>query len=365
MLVDPRVEKMAQVLVHYSLGVQPGMQVCINSTTLAAPLIGAVYREVLVAGGHPTTHLNLPGLTEELLAHATGDQLDYASPFTRILWEQFDAMLNIGAPLNTHENAGADPARMNRYQQAQRRYNKSFAWRVEGKPYCLTQFPTAAYAQAAEMSLRDYEDFVFRACMLDRPDPVAAWQELRDMQERLVQWLAGRRTVHVESKDADLILSIEGRTFLNSDGHYNFPSGEIFTGPGEDSVNGHIHFTYPAHYLGRDVDDVTLHFKDGRVERWEAGRGAEFLESILDRDAGARRLGEFAIGTNEGVDRFTRNVLYDEKMAGTIHCALGQTYAQTGGTNQSSVHWDMVTDMRAGRITADGAVFYENGRFVI
>jgi len=363
MLQDSRVEQMADVLVNYSLGVQPGWQVGIQSSTLAAPLIAAVYRKVLAAGGHPVTDISLPGLSELLLKLGDDAQLGAVSPFARVLWEEFDALLFIHAEETTRPHGAVPPERLALWTAARRRTNRGFAWREQGKPYCITAFPTPAAAQDADMSLSEYEDFVFRACMLDAPDPIAAWRGVRDSQQRLVDWLQGKREVHVESADIDLTLGIAGRTFLNSDGKYNFPSGEIFTGPQEDSVRGRIHFTYPAHYGGRDVEDVTLVFEAGRVAHFTAGRGADYLARVLDTDAGARRLGEFAIGTNPGVDRFTRNVLFDEKMAGTIHCALGQSYAQTGGANTSAIHWDMVADMHAGRITVDGALFYEDGAF--
>ena len=365
MLTDPRVAKMAEVLVQYSLGVQPGWQVCISSMPLGRPLIAAVYREVLRAGAFPTVQVALPELTELLLEIGNRDQLQYSSPFQRIQWDEFDAMLSIRAEANTLAGAGVDPHRLALRQAGAGRYSQGMLWMQQGRPTASTQFPTAAYAHDAGMSLSAYEDFVFRACMLDRPDPIAAWQAVHEMQQQLVEWLRDKQTLHVESPDIDLTLGIGGRTFINSDGHNNFPSGEIYTGPLEDSVRGHIRFTYPGIYNGTAVDGVALWFEDGQVVRHEAGQGHAFLTAMLDTDPGARRLGEFALGTNAGVDRFTRNVLFDEKMAGTLHCALGQSYPATGGTNASAIHWDMVADMRAGRITADGQAFYEAGRFVI
>ncbi|HUS17679.1 MAG TPA: aminopeptidase [Chloroflexia bacterium] len=365
MLIDPRVQKMAEVLVHYSLGVQPGWQVCISSTPLAAPLIGAADGEVLKAGGFPVPYLALPELGHLLLAQGSEAQVQYVSPFQKILWEQFDAILIIRAESNTRANMAVPPERIALQQAAVGRYSRGMAWMQQGRPYSSTLFPTAAHAQDANMSLSDYEDFVFHAAMVDGPDPVGEWRKMHDMQQRLVDWLKGKREVHVKSPSIDLTLSIADRIFINSDGHNNFPSGEIYTGPVEDSVNGHIHFAYPAIYQGRAVDDVTLYFKDGRVDRFDAGTGREFLAGMLDSDAGARRLGEFALGTNRGVDRYTRNVLFDEKMAGTIHCALGASYPSTGGTNKSAIHWDMVADMHDGRITVDGEVFYEGGNFLV
>ena len=238
--------------------------------------------------------------------------------------------------------------------------------RMDGRPYCLTLFPTHAYAQDAEMSLSEFEDFVFHACLLDGDeDPAERWKRVSAEQQRIVEWLDGKQMVRVEAPRTDLIMSIAGRKFINSDGKHNFPSGEVFTSPVEDTVEGHISFSYPASYNGRTVQGVKLTFQEGKVTHFSAEQGEEYLRAMLSLDEGASKLGEFAIGTNAGVTRVTRNVLFDEKIAGTIHCALGNAYPNAGGTNKSAIHWDMVTDMRAGRITVDDATLYENGRFVI
>jgi aminopeptidase len=363
MLQDPRVEKLADVLVNYSLGAQPGWQVAIQAGAAAAPLVAAVYRKTLDAGAFPVTLIALPELSDILLKHGSDEQVGRLSPFVAPMWDTSDAVLIIGADTNTRATSGVAPARMALAQQAARRASRFIEWASTGRPVCGTQFPTPAYAQDAAMSLDEYEAFYFHAGLVDTPDPVAAWRAMSATQQRVVDWLKGRRTAHVESPDIDLTLSIEGRGFQNADGHANFPDGEVFTSPVEDSVNGHIHFTYPASLRGREATGVRLAFKDGRVERAEAATGGDFLAGMLDIDAGARRLGEFAIGTNRGVDRFTRNVLFDEKMAGTIHCALGQSFPHLGGANQSALHWDMVADLRAGRITVDGETLYENGAF--
>jgi aminopeptidase len=365
MLTDPRVAKMAEVLVQYSLGVQPGWQVCIDTMPLAQPLIVAVYRAVLAAGAFPTVNLKMPELDEVLYEVGNDEQLQYASPFQQILWDSFDAIVSIRAEANVRGGGRVDPARIKLRQAGRGKYGKGMLWMQQGRPYSSTQFPTEAYAQEAGMSLSDYENFVFRACMLDQSDPIAAWRAMHDRQQTLVDWLKGKRIAHVESPDIDLTVGIAGRVFINSDGHNNFPSGEIYTGPQEDVTRGHIRFTYPGFYNGNSVEGVELWFEDGQVVRHAARQNEPFLTAMLDTDPGARRLGEFAIGTNPGVDRFTRNVLFDEKMIGTIHCALGAAYPSTGATNKSGIHWDMVADMRAGRITVDGELFYENGQFVI
>jgi aminopeptidase len=229
-----------------------------------------------------------------------------------------------------------------------------------------TLYPTHALAQEADMSLAEYEDFVYRACHVDLDDPVAAWQRMSGWQQTLVDWLAGKREVVVRGPHVDLTLSIAGRTFVNSDGHKNMPSGEVFTGPVEASVNGWIRFTYPAIYAGREVDGVQLQFEGGKVVSASASKNEAFLQQVLDTDPGARYLGEFAIGTNDGIRQFTKSILYDEKIGGTIHLAVGAGYPETGSHNESAVHWDMICDMRqGGQIWVDGELFYDSGRFLV
>jgi aminopeptidase len=232
--------------------------------------------------------------------------------------------------------------------------------------WCIAMYPNNAYAQDANMSLSDFEDFVYHACFLDDADPVARWQELSRQQERLVQWLNGKHTIHLRGQDTDLTFSVDGRTFINSDGHFNFPDGEFFTGPVEDSANGYIRYSFPASFGGRSVEDVRLRFENGVVVEARAGQGQDYLDKMLGLDEGAKRLGEFAFGNNRNVDRCTRNVLFDEKMGGTVHLALGASIPQTGGVNQSALHWDMVCDLRTGsEIRVDGELFCKDGEFVV
>jgi aminopeptidase len=216
------------------------------------------------------------------------------------------------------------------------------------------------------MSLREYEEFVYSAGLLDDPDPVARWREFAAKQQKLVDWLKGKKTVRVTGPHCNVTVGIEGRTFINADGTKNFPDGEIFTGPQEDVTEGYVEFTYPAIYQGREVEGITLTFEKGRVVKASAKKGEDFLHKMLDTDAGARVLGEFAIGTNTGIKKFTRNILFDEKLGGTIHMAVGASYPDTGGQNKSAIHWDMICDMHGGgEITVDGVPFYRDGEFLI
>jgi aminopeptidase len=331
------------------------------------PLILAVYRAVLDAGAHPFIVMDVPAANELLLAHGSDAQLVYADPYRQRMVEQSDAVVRILSDENTRATSEINPERLGLLKKGQAPVAAGYSRMIaDGRPYTLTLFPTEAYAQDAEMSLSQFEDFVFRACFLDSDeDPEERWRALSQEQQRIVDWLAGKRTVRVEGRRTDLRFSIEGRTFINSDGKRNFPSGEVFTSPVHETVEGRIYFDYPSSYNGRPVQGVQLEFEHGEVTSATAETGEDFLRAMISLDDGARRLGEFAIGTNQGVDRITRNVLFDEKIAGTIHCALGNAYANAGGTNKSAIHWDIVKDMREGRVVVDRETLYENGRFVI
>jgi aminopeptidase len=285
-----------------------------------------------------------------------------------MILETFDVSYHVLSDTNTKSLSSVDGARMARAAQARRELQEIFMRRqaTGDLRWSVTLFPTEAYAQDAEMSLREYEDFCYGACLLDDPDPVASWKLIAAHQQKLVDWLKGKKTARVTGPHCDLTVGIEGRTFINADGTKNFPDGEIFTGPQEDVTEGHVEFTYPAIFLGREVDGIALTFEKGRVVKASAKKGEDFLLKMLDTDEGARTLGEFAIGTNNGIKEFTRNILFDEKLGGTIHLAVGASYPDTGGRNKSAIHWDMICDMRdGGEIAVDGVPFYRSGEFLI
>jgi aminopeptidase len=231
--------------------------------------------------------------------------------------------------------------------------------------WVVTLYPTQAAAQDAHMSLRDFEDFVFHAGFLDRDDPVAEWKRLGGRIAALGRRLEGKRELRVVGDGTDLTLGVAGRTWVSSDGHENFPDGELFTGPVETSVEGTIRFTYPAVFDGRQVSGVELEFQEGEVVTARAERGQELLEEMLAMDDGARRAGEFSFGLNDAVREFTGHTLFDEKIGGTVHLALGASYPESGGKNESALHWDLVCDLRAGsEVYADGELVYRDGRFL-
>ncbi len=365
---DPRLTKLAQVLVHYSLKVRPGQLVRISGPALAAPLITEAYREALLAGANVYTRVAVDGTDELFLRHATDEQLRFISPLVLQEVETIDADLGIWAHYNTRSMTGVEPKRQAIRREATREVSKRYLERAgrEELRWCGTQFPTQADAQDAEMSLDEYEDFVFNAGLLNHPDPVASWEKVRDEQARVARFLETKKELRLTGPSIDLTVRADGRRWVNAAGEHNFPDGEVFTGPVETATAGRVRFSFPAIYGGREVDGITLTFAEGRVVEATAEKGEEFLRAMLDLDAGARVLGEFAFGTNYGITKFTRNILFDEKIGGTVHMALGSAYPETGGTNTSGLHWDMVCDLRVStEVRADGEVVYRDGRFAI
>jgi aminopeptidase len=364
---DPRVTKMAQVLVKYSLDLQPGQEVVLGTTPLAEELSLAVYQEAVLAGAHVFVLNKLPGSQEIFYKHANDAQLDYVDPIGKFAVERFDALLEIVAPTNTRELSGVDPTRQSRARKAKAEISRIVAGRTARGEFkwCITLYPTHASAQEADMSLSEYQDFVYGACLLDLPDPIAAWKEEGERQRALVDWLAGKDQVIMRGSNVDIRLSIEDRSFVSCDGKFNFPDGEIFTGPVERSVNGWVRFAYPAIYAGREVVDIELWFEDGKVVQEKATKGQELLTGLLNTDEGSRYLGEWGIGTNYGIQRFSKNMLFDEKIGGTIHFAVGRGMPETGSHNESGIHWDMLCDMSESEITVDGELFYKDGKFVV
>jgi aminopeptidase len=365
---DPRAAFLARLLTTYCTAVRPGDWVLVQSHPIALPLVEQVVAEVARAGGHPTVMLNSETLEEAYLRNAGAAQLDWLSPADVLTAERVDVRININATGNTRSLTGVDPAQQQRLQNARRRLSQTYMERSAAGQHRWvgTLFPCPAFAQDADMSLADYEDFVFGATFCDQPDPAACWRALGERQQRLVEWLKGKSEVKLRSQNIDMTLSIAGRNFVNSDGRRNMPSGEIFTGPVEDSANGWVRFSFPAIRGGREVDGVEFEFKDGRVVRASATKNQAYLLSQLDSDEGSRFLGEFAFGANEGIQRFTKNILFDEKIGGTIHMALGAGYPETGSKNRSSVHWDFICDMRQeSEVWVDGELFCRNGSFVI
>ena len=364
---DPRAESLAKILVGYSTKVKEGEVVAIDGDSAAEPLLLAVYEEVLKAGANPIMNVALEGQSAAYFTHSGDAQLEWISPVSKWILENADVRIAVGATTNTRELSAIPPERQTKRQAAtgelislamERSAKGEFRW-------VYTLFPTNAYAAEAEMSLVDYEDFYYGACLADDGDPLTAWERASAETKRLSEVIQGHEEVRVIAPGTDIKLGIAGRTFIPCDGEHNMPDGEFFTGPIEDSVEGEVTFHLPATIGGREVSGVHLRFDAGRVVDAGAERGEEFLIQLLDTDEGARRLGELGIGTNYAIDRGTREVLLDEKIGGTVHMAIGKSYPESGGVNESAVHTDLVCDLRlGGKLVVDGEDLQVDGKFV-
>ncbi len=381
---DARLDRLADVLVRYSTRVKKGDLVAIAAEAVAAPLVEALGLAVVKAGGHPWWTPRSDALQEIVLTHGSDEQIGYLSPLAMQQIRTVDVTINLWAEPNTRHLSRIDPQKVAAQQAARKPYMKEFmeraARQTAGQPgglrWCGTLYPTVGFAQDAEMSLDQYEDFVFRAGMLHLPDPVAAWRQVHERQEKVRAFLQGKKEVRFRVPPAggddgtDLRVDVSRATWINCAGHENFPDGEVFAGPG--GVEGHVNYTFPAVYQGREVEGVRLAFKAGRVVEASAKKNEEFLVKMLDQDAGARTLGEIAIGTNYSITEFVKNTLFDEKMGGTFHAAVGAGYPESGSSNESGLHWDMVCDLRpnartghpGGTVEADGEVFHRAGKFL-
>jgi aminopeptidase len=360
-------------LVEYSAALRPGDRVLIEAETAAEPLVRALFERALLAGAHPHLAISLAGqdtlsgIDDAFLRLASDEQLDHPPLFMQMAYREFESRIRIHSSSNTRLLMRTDPTRMARRQRAVQSVLRTQMERGERGEFrwVTTLFPTIGHAHDADMSLAEFEDYVFGAChVAGEDDPVAYWQAEERRQARWAEALDGHDRVEIRSPDCDLRLSILGRTFISSCGTHNMPDGEIFTGPVETSVEGWARFAFPLIYKGREVEGVELTFRQGQVQTWKASKNQVFLESMLRSDAGARYLGEFGIGTNAALQQLTRNILLDEKIGGTIHLALGAGYPDTGSHNQSAIHWDMLVEMRRdSEIRVDGELVYQNGEF--
>lgn len=367
-MTDPRLAKLADVLVNYSTKVKQGDLVRIAGDRVAESLIVEVYQQVLRAGGNPIVRMTAAECDELMLKLGSDAQLRFEDPLLKNEYESIDVAIGMWASPNTKQLSNTDPAKQALRSEARGPALQRFLQRAaDGElRWVGTQFPCQASAQDAEMSLREYSDFVFQAGLLHLDDPAEAWRQISERQQRLVDFLNGKRELRfVTPNGTDLQLSVADRLWINCDGHENFPDGEVFTTPLEDSTNGVVCYSFPAVHGGREAHDIRLEFRDGRVVDASASKGEEFLIAMLDQDEGARVLGEVAIGTNYSIQQYTKNTLFDEKIGGTFHAAVGACYPETGGKNQSGLHWDMVCDLRdGGEIFVDGECISRNGRFL-
>jgi aminopeptidase len=365
-MVDQRVENLAKLCVHYSVNIKPKEKVVIRGSVAAAPLISEIYKECLLCDAYPWV---LPSLYIDYVfyKHARDHQLRFVSPFDKFIYENMDVSISIFCEPNPKRLSNIDASTMKTFLSARSELMNIFHQReAEGKlRWTGCPFPITDQAQEAAMSIVEYEDFVYSSCLLDQKDPVAEWRKIHENQQKICDFLNAVENLHVVGESTDLILNVKGRKWINASGQKNMPDGEVFTGPVETSAEGVIRFSYPGVYMGREVEDILLKFKDGKIVEASAGKSEDLLSELIKIE-GADRIGEFAIGTNYGITRFTKNMLFDEKMGGTIHMALGNGYPDTGSLNRSAIHWDILKDMKKdGEIYADGKLFYKNGKFLL
>lgn len=364
---DPRIEKYADVLLKYCIKLKRDQLICLRGTTLAGPLLMELYKKALSVGAHPFTRVMLNGLEEAYYKYSSEKQLKFITPIQKYELCKTDAMVAIMSSFNTKALTNIDPKKQAVARKAGAPImKKAMARAAKGEfSWVACLFPTEAAAQDAGMSLTDYEDFVFKACHLDKKDPVAEWKKTSKYNAKLIKYLKRKKEIRIVAPETDMTYNVKGRKWINCDGENNFPDGEVFTAPIENSASGHIRFTFPAIYSGNEVEDVRIEFKNGKAVKASATKGEKFLNAMLDMDKGSRFLGEVAIGTNFGIKNFTKNILFDEKIGGTIHMALGQSYPETGGKNNSGLHWDLICDLRkTGALYADGELFFKNGKFL-
>ena len=365
--MDPRIVKQAQVLMGYSLDVRPGQRVLLQGAPATLPLLKECYRAALALGAYPKVLMQLPEIAALMLGSGSEDQIRYVHEIEKAAFATFDAYLNVMGGTNTRHMSGVPAQRLRLGNQAGAQLQEMFYQRMARGEISLaiTLHPTEAFAQEAGMSLEEYESFVYRAGHIDDSDPAEYWRSVHRSQEAVCRFLETRHTLRIMAPGTDLTMSVAGRKWVNCSGRVNFPDGEVFTGPLEDSAEGTIRFSFPGIYNGREIEDICLAFERGRVVQATAAKGQDLLQQLLDTDPGARVVGEIAVGTNPGIDRFTRNMLFDEKIGGTVHLALGRALPESRGVNVSAIHWDMLCDMRnGGQIYADGKSIYQHGSFI-
>ncbi len=359
--MDSRIRNLARTMAVYCLDAKPKEVFALNGSSAAAPLMEALNEELLKRGAWPLIRMTPDGASEAVFFHGQDHHFDEVSPAEKAILKTLAGTAVIYSSRNTRALSNVDPALQGRIAKATRPLKDQLL----KKKWTLTLFPTEAYAQDAEMSLRDFEDFVYGATFSDEDDPVKSWGELSKKQAKLISKLEGAKEVRIVGPDTDLTLSVAGRTFINSAGTHNMPSGEVFTGPVEHSAEGEIRYDFPVVNQGREIDGIRLVFRKGKVVEATATKNEDFLLKMLDMDPGARRLGELGIGTNFRIQRFIKNILFDEKIGGTIHLALGASYEETGGKNKSGLHWDMIKDLRkGGELIVDGKCIQKNGKFL-
>lgn len=362
-------EKYAKVLVDYSVDVQKGDLVCLTAqSSEAKDLVKAIYTRIIQKGGHVITHTPITDLNGVFLKYASDEQLDYIDPIVKMEYETADKFISIGAPLNTKSMAKADLTKLARRSKATKALSEIIMNRsADGTcKWVIADVPTNALAQEAKMSLDEYSEFLFNSCYLNLDDPVKKLKELDEKQTKWANYLNNVKQIHIIGDRTDITFNTENRKWISCSGMNNYPDGEVFTSPVEDGINGEIYFDFPQNYHGNSAEGVHLWIENGLITKAVADKGEDFLHAMINMDEGSHRIGEIAVGTNDEIQEITGNILFDEKIGGAIHMAVGASYPETGGKNVSGLHWDMIKNMKnGGKIYADDILIYENGKFII
>ncbi|MFX1374375.1 MAG: aminopeptidase [Promethearchaeota archaeon] len=363
-------EKLANLAINYAVNVKKGDRVFITGPTLTEELFRAMCIEVIKAGGHTLLFPRIEGISEIRFKYSTEEQLLYVDPLFKKMMQEFDVYIEIAGDYNTRKFSMIDSKLIAKSQgsPANREIWEIMMSRIGKKElrYLALPFPCNSLAQEANMDLLSYYEFIEKALYLDKEDPVNSWLDMEKEQDIICNYMQKTEKIQVIGEDTDLTMSVRDRDWINECGHMNLPDGEVLSAPIEDSVNGYIRFTYPGIYQGKEIQNIYLEFKDGKVINATADKGEDLLNEILKIE-NADVIGEFAIGTNYGVTQFTKNMLFDEKMGGTIHCALGAGIEEAGSKNKSAVHWDILKDMKVpgSKILADEKVIYKEGEWKI
>lgn len=362
-------DKYAQVLVDYSTDVKKGDLVQIRATSIyAKDLVKAVYKRVLEKGAHPILRTSFEDFSDIFIKYASDEQLDFIDPITQLEYEKIDKFISIGAPMNTKNMARADMQKLSRRSKASMGLSKTLMDRSANgdAKWVIADVPTHALAQEAKMSFDEYSEFLFNSCYLNLDNPVAKLRELEEKQAKWASYLNNVKNLHIVGEKTDITFNVEGRKWISCSGLNNYPDGEVFTSPVEDGINGEIYFDFPQNYRGNSATGVYLWIENGKIVKFDADTGRDFLEAMLNTDDGSKYIGEIAIGTNDEIQEVTGNILFDEKIGGAIHMAVGASYPETGGKNVSGIHWDMIKNMKHNScIYADDKLIYENGKFLI
>lgn len=369
-MINSLYEKLAKLVVEYSLEVKKGQRIRVFGPIVAKELFQALLIEIIKAGAHPWLDAEIEGAQEIFLKYASDEQLLYVDNLTKQMYREFDGFVRVHADYNTRKLSLIDSKLIAKYRGAPERKELSNLFEeryIKGElKWVVIPFPCQSLAQEASMDLFSYYDFIEKALLLDKENPVEEWQKFEKEQDRIIEYLDKVDRIRVIGEDTDLSLSVKGRKWINCAGRRNLPDGEVFTGPVEDSINGKIRFTYPGIYSGKVVENIFLEFRDGKVINASADKGEDLLNELLKIE-NANRLGEFAIGTNYGIKNFTKSILCDEKIGGTIHLAIGMGFKETGSKNECSIHWDIIKDMKSpgSEISADDEIIFKNGQWLI